>query len=252
MPSPDTIPSNSTNHVAVLQLPTMRLNQEQPERRMRFGTTKVKTGCSTCKIRRVKCDEGKPTCRRCSSSGRACDEYKTNMDAGSKNIAPRNVDHAKLAGRFSNREEGQSLKHHHRNLVIIDQQSDSSQMLVRNPFRSRSDQMESRSMDYFIRRTVPQLSDLSDSKFWCETVLRMIQYDQSVRLCAIAVSSMYEHRFEKTQALQLEIAAEPSHALRQYNKAIASLMSQVTCGKAPLEVVLICCILFVCLEFLRG
>ncbi|KAF5667307.1 transcriptional regulatory [Fusarium heterosporum] len=36
---------------------------------------KVKTGCITCRIRRVKCDENKPSCRRCTSTGRRCDGY---------------------------------------------------------------------------------------------------------------------------------------------------------------------------------
>ncbi|KFX87406.1 hypothetical protein V490_08267 [Pseudogymnoascus sp. VKM F-3557] len=29
-------------------------------------------GCQTCKIRRIKCDETKPTCQRCTKSGRVC------------------------------------------------------------------------------------------------------------------------------------------------------------------------------------
>ncbi|KAI1616350.1 hypothetical protein EDD36DRAFT_133241 [Exophiala viscosa] len=32
-------------------------------------------GCITCKIRRVKCDEGRPSCHRCTSTGRKCDGY---------------------------------------------------------------------------------------------------------------------------------------------------------------------------------
>ncbi|KAM0197235.1 hypothetical protein ACHAPI_005088 [Fusarium lateritium] len=36
---------------------------------------KVKTGCLTCRVRRVKCDEGKPSCHRCTSTGRKCDGY---------------------------------------------------------------------------------------------------------------------------------------------------------------------------------
>ncbi|CAG8933928.1 unnamed protein product [Penicillium salamii] len=36
---------------------------------------KVRTGCSTCKIRRVKCDEEQPKCRRCVSTGRTCPGY---------------------------------------------------------------------------------------------------------------------------------------------------------------------------------
>ncbi|KAK0649966.1 hypothetical protein B0T16DRAFT_326704 [Cercophora newfieldiana] len=34
-----------------------------------------KSGCITCKIRRVKCDETRPDCKRCTQSGRTCDGY---------------------------------------------------------------------------------------------------------------------------------------------------------------------------------
>ncbi|KAI8716096.1 Zn(2)-C6 fungal-type domain-containing protein [Fusarium sp. LHS14.1] len=36
---------------------------------------KAKTGCHTCRIRRVKCDEARPACRRCMSTDRVCDGY---------------------------------------------------------------------------------------------------------------------------------------------------------------------------------
>ncbi|EEU36191.1 uncharacterized protein NECHADRAFT_52907 [Fusarium vanettenii 77-13-4] len=39
--------------------------------------TKVKTGCTTCRIRKVKCDEGKPFCLRCVNTGRTCDGYES-------------------------------------------------------------------------------------------------------------------------------------------------------------------------------
>ncbi|KAK3356305.1 C6 zinc finger protein [Lasiosphaeria hispida] len=38
-------------------------------------TPKTTTGCITCKIRRVKCDEARPSCTRCISTGRKCDGY---------------------------------------------------------------------------------------------------------------------------------------------------------------------------------
>ncbi|KAM0418788.1 hypothetical protein ACHAPT_012298 [Fusarium lateritium] len=36
---------------------------------------KARTGCHTCRIRRVKCDEGRPACDRCLSTDRICDGY---------------------------------------------------------------------------------------------------------------------------------------------------------------------------------
>ncbi|KAK1963800.1 hypothetical protein LY78DRAFT_716079 [Colletotrichum sublineola] len=40
------------------------------------GSRKVRTGCVTCKTRRVKCDEAKPSCNRCTAFGLKCDGYR--------------------------------------------------------------------------------------------------------------------------------------------------------------------------------
>lgn len=43
--------------------------------RQRRTHQKVRTGCLTCKARRKKCDETKPACQRCTSTGRLCEGY---------------------------------------------------------------------------------------------------------------------------------------------------------------------------------
>ncbi|KAG6019875.1 hypothetical protein E4U41_003049 [Claviceps citrina] len=43
-----------------------------PSSRQKKYAPKVRTGCLTCRNRRVKCDENKPACRRCSRSGLHC------------------------------------------------------------------------------------------------------------------------------------------------------------------------------------
>ncbi|KAF3059285.1 hypothetical protein GL218_05153 [Daldinia childiae] len=48
----------------------------------RKGSRKVRTGCLTCKARKVKCDEGKPHCNRCITTGRACSGYATKPSSG--------------------------------------------------------------------------------------------------------------------------------------------------------------------------
>ncbi|RDW83033.1 hypothetical protein BP5796_04524 [Coleophoma crateriformis] len=44
--------------------------------RVRSGSGKSRSGCLTCKTRRIKCDEGKPSCLRCINTGRTCDGYR--------------------------------------------------------------------------------------------------------------------------------------------------------------------------------
>ncbi|KAK4159533.1 hypothetical protein QBC43DRAFT_247311, partial [Cladorrhinum sp. PSN259] len=40
-----------------------------------------RSGCITCRIRRVKCDESKPLCDRCASTGRRCDGYSSQLSS---------------------------------------------------------------------------------------------------------------------------------------------------------------------------
>ncbi|KAE8151065.1 hypothetical protein BDV25DRAFT_139222 [Aspergillus avenaceus] len=47
----------------------------QPTRRTRRCMPKVRSGCATCKIRHVKCDETRPSCQRCTRTGRQCPGY---------------------------------------------------------------------------------------------------------------------------------------------------------------------------------
>ncbi|PMD32001.1 hypothetical protein L207DRAFT_387679, partial [Hyaloscypha variabilis F] len=42
----------------------------------RRAHSKTRTGCVVCKIRRVKCDEIKPDCKKCTSTGRKCEGYE--------------------------------------------------------------------------------------------------------------------------------------------------------------------------------
>ncbi|OAP65635.1 hypothetical protein AYL99_01607 [Fonsecaea erecta] len=48
---------------------------ECTQKRSRRHTPKVRTGCVTCKARKIRCDEKKPSCERCTSTGRRCEGY---------------------------------------------------------------------------------------------------------------------------------------------------------------------------------
>ncbi|KAH4069175.1 hypothetical protein HBH98_012240 [Parastagonospora nodorum] len=63
--------------------------------RQRAWKPKNRSGCKTCKIRKVKCDEEKPFCKRCTSTGRTCDGYDVTFRPPSnspKNSPPSNQD----------------------------------------------------------------------------------------------------------------------------------------------------------------
>ncbi|KAK7532978.1 uncharacterized protein J3D65DRAFT_633947 [Phyllosticta citribraziliensis] len=43
-------------------------------------TGKPSRGCQTCKSRRIRCDEGRPTCQKCQKSGRSCPGFPDEFD----------------------------------------------------------------------------------------------------------------------------------------------------------------------------
>jgi len=51
------------------------LVHESRKKRSRASKPKVRTGCKTCKIRHVKCDEAKPICQACQRARIVCDGY---------------------------------------------------------------------------------------------------------------------------------------------------------------------------------
>ncbi|KAM5347381.1 hypothetical protein ACJ41O_010386 [Fusarium nematophilum] len=74
---------------------------EVPPKRRRTGRPKSRSGCLTCKSRRVKCDERLPTCARCEKAKVVCEGYairrrpsdKTSRKIGAlQALAPRPLD----------------------------------------------------------------------------------------------------------------------------------------------------------------
>ena len=65
---------------------------ERPVRTIR-AHTKSRLGCRNCKLRRVKCDETKPQCNRCTSFGVACNyagkssDLETSAQHGASSIS---------------------------------------------------------------------------------------------------------------------------------------------------------------------
>ncbi|RDW76045.1 hypothetical protein BP5796_06866 [Coleophoma crateriformis] len=76
---------------AIALVPTLK--------RRRAGAPKTKTGCQTCRTRRIKCDEAKPACNRCQKSGIACPGYTSPKP---KRVAIRSVQYRPLAPSHSN------------------------------------------------------------------------------------------------------------------------------------------------------
>ncbi|KAI1361925.1 hypothetical protein F5Y08DRAFT_313400 [Xylaria arbuscula] len=77
------------------------LDRHTPPVKRRATHAKARTGCLTCKRRRVKCDEAKPHCTRCVKSGHTCagyEESRTGSGAARKCADPADHDAAQSRG----------------------------------------------------------------------------------------------------------------------------------------------------------
>ncbi|EGY14678.1 hypothetical protein VD0002_g8339 [Verticillium dahliae] len=174
----------------------------------RSGISRVKTGCVTCKIRRIKCDEARPACRRCVTTGRACDGYSTPSTAS-----------------YS-----------------------WAQLLRSSPTPSPAATHaagELRALGFFREVVAPVLAGPLDGFFWTHLVIQFTHQEQAARHAVLAISSLYEN-FQQGFA-RSPLIEKDAFAVKHYNEAIRHLRTTNS-----QEAVLLVCILFTCIDMLRG
>ncbi|PWY65709.1 hypothetical protein BO70DRAFT_346232 [Aspergillus heteromorphus CBS 117.55] len=184
-----------------------------------------KTGCLTC--RRIKCDETKPNCLKCSSTGRKCDGYENRIS-----LVPSS----------------------HYRLPI----SRASPGIT-------GSEREIRSFQFFYERTVPSLAGYCGSEFWSRLVLQVSQHEKPVWHAIVALGAKHE-TFERMPVLSFKHSVHDTFALKEYLMAIRALLGPMdrssfdssvqsandTSGTLTVDVCLISCILFICFEILSS
>lgn len=205
----------------------------QQSRRKRASKPKVRTGCTTCKIRRVKCDEEKPNCRRCTSTGRKCDGYEyPRTDLPSSSVALTvNPPEAQAPGQQPQLFLPSSIS---------------------VPFAGTA--KERRIFHRFQVRTIPAFAGSSELDFWECLVLKVGQQEPVVRNAIVALATLHEDYQKRNGRYSKDLIEEPSyqHALTLYGKALRQLNERLCEGnRANAKLALISSILFTCFEVLR-
>ncbi|KAG0651866.1 Aspercryptin biosynthesis cluster N [Hyphodiscus hymeniophilus] len=194
----------------------MAMDQVQ-RRRRQCGPKRL--NCLTIhRIRRVKCDEIRPSCQRCLNTGRKCDGYSSDILISTRN-SPNTPD---LIQRISTHIPGNTE--------------------------------EKRGFHYFLKNTAAELSGYYDSSFWQNLILAASAQEPSLRHAVIAIGALHED-FSQTR-LMLSSSSSDKHdtdfALKQYAKAMSALRRSLSSGKQEPLTALMSCILFVCFDSLRG
>ncbi|KXH53463.1 C6 zinc finger protein [Colletotrichum salicis] len=129
----------------------------------RIGTQRVKTGCTTCKIRRSKCDEARPSCARCISTGRRCDDY----------ISPPTTTYSWAQ------------------LLRSWPVNSASSIRAAQPSRARIVYAE-RTIDFYRKVIGPAFAGSFNSYFWANVVIQMSDQEPVASHAVLALSSVYE------------------------------------------------------------
>ncbi|KAF2474349.1 uncharacterized protein BDR25DRAFT_215713, partial [Lindgomyces ingoldianus] len=140
--------------------------------KFRKGAPKTRTGCITCKIRRIKCDEKKPSCQRCVSTGRKCDGYNP-----PKEPTPRKTKRLKKSA------------------VVPVPAKQALSALVTTYIPSVDIQAsvdERRSFHYFRSRNLSSMPGNFEPYFWNIILLQFSHAFPTVQQSLIALSAIYE------------------------------------------------------------
>lgn len=180
--------------------------------------------------RRVKCDEERPSCRKCSSTGRKCDGYTNPPKPTTPTLAPP---------------------------VTSTELQLSTTLLSSLSLYPSTNAREQRSVHFFIHNTAPQLSGFYGEDFWDRLVLQTVHCEPVIYHAIIALGSMHERFTTNADVItsssearsQLEVQyAKDSFALSHYGVAIRSLVAQRGEQRPAMDVCLMACLLFACFE----
>ncbi|KAI0466710.1 hypothetical protein F4859DRAFT_496425 [Xylaria cf. heliscus] len=195
----------------------------------RTNRRKVKTGCRTCKVRHVKCDEDRPACRRCVSTGRVCDGYGIWGGGGVKGYG-----RAPAPGRPTD--------------ITV-------KPSVSSPHGKLSPEQET-CFHWFRHRTYTKLPLPFITPFWNTLVLQACAVEPAILHAVLALGSAHQKEsFEQGNPKEHCVAldSQQEFMLREYGKAIRSLQPHFSSqDKRSVHVALITCVLFTFFENLLG
>lgn len=178
------------------------------------------------RIRRIKCDEQRPNCLKCSTTGRICDGYEVpaSVATARRPLAPQS--------------QGFLVQAHRVNSSI------------------GLDSYESQLFDFFRRKTVNEITGCFSSKLFEQFLLQASHSQPIIIHAAAAVGAMHLNQKSRRVSTSLVPPNEPhqSLALKQYVKSMGYLRTLLNQSPDQLssQVVLMACFLFVCMEMLQG
>ncbi|KAH8894335.1 hypothetical protein GQ53DRAFT_821418 [Thozetella sp. PMI_491] len=195
----------------------------------RLGNRKETTGCVTCKKRKIKCDESKPFCNRCTSSARQCGGYTSPFA---------------------------------RESAVVSCETPESTFLPPSPSVALTNSRmvnsrEHQAFRYFVDSRTRAVAGPFDVELWSDLIPQLSETIPALRHAAMAVGALLlraddlQSRGQSPDSLTL-IEAHDIFAVEQYHKAIQLTLQVINDGRGNPLLASTTCVLFFCVEALQG
>jgi len=210
--------------------------------RQRTSSNRSRAGCSTCKRRRVKCDEGRPHCLRCLRADLACEGYP---DASISTSTPR----ATTRNRIN--PKPLILPKTNRDLLL-----DTARPTATLPGET---EVENRYLRYFHEQTMGGFQSAFDWTLWNRLVLQGCHHESFVRDAVVAIGALHKSLCT-ISSVAPEARPDPEkpmaelhreYAYRTYGRALRKMQLAINAGAGP-RLALVACLLVVCFESHMG
>jgi hypothetical protein len=187
----------------------------------RASLPKVKTGCITCKKRRVKCDEGRPICNRCQKGNRLC-AYQSQRTQLSEDTP------MQIRLRYP---------------------------AARSPLSKQSFSSEGERCGFDSFRQIPAgvLGGGLGWPDWGRVVLQISENDAALRHTVIALGAMHEDSLQSFRTSKIDDQRLLPVAYQQYHQAIKMLRSRLLHeADISVEGTILACMLLIVFDFMQG
>ncbi|KAF5859956.1 hypothetical protein ETB97_002153 [Aspergillus alliaceus] len=198
-------------------------NLPRPSIRESIDLLKSQQGCATCKIRKVKCDETRPQCLRCKTTGRKCPGPRV----------------------YKERPGGQPSY-------------PVSQLHSLQPSSTTNchGQRERRAFEYYFIHAASGIAGVLDISLWKGTIIQLCRSEPVVWDAVTALSALYENPDPflgpPIVVPALKTVTKHHEALGWYFRSMKSMRIQIEQRKASIFTGLITCVLYLCIETLQG
>ncbi|KAE9368924.1 hypothetical protein N431DRAFT_382727 [Stipitochalara longipes BDJ] len=190
---------------------------------------KTRTGCLSCKKRKLKCDEAQPHCLRCFQFGIVCEGYRS---------PPAKISSRKIMAKIPLEVNSESKAAYPKILIMP-----SSTLKF-------ADEIEERYFNTFQTETVSELAGVFGNPFWHSILLPACHEEPFIKkvamaLAAISTSKKLSSHTYSDQAYRSIIAQQTEFAYKQYQAALKEMRIRLQeasdSRKAVIACLLICC-----------